>query len=113
MLKPFIAIFTLLASISAFAVTCNRGPVVRVYLSLPSTDIGQVNAYFGDGKGGIWKQADTHLSQENLDRLYTLLLTSKTTGSPVRVAYGPDVTDCASISPTEANRNFTSIWLDP
>ncbi|NOH29410.1 hypothetical protein [Vibrio mediterranei] len=103
--------FSLIMSFNTLAIDCHRGKVTKLFLSPNNgNDSGfQLNAYFDDGKKGIWKKAPHQIDEKNLDRMYSLLLTAQSTGKSVRVRYSDDVVSCDQLAAD--NYTFTALWL--
>lgn len=113
-----ITIYSVFFSISLFfcsqaqaAVTCDRGKIKNVFVTFPKNEQAQVNIYFSDGRGGVWKKVPYHITEAGLDRLFSAAMAYKVANRSVKVSY-PDLSSCSQISVSGTDATFTGIWLD-
>ncbi|CAD5247783.1 exported hypothetical protein [Alteromonas sp. 38] len=101
----------LAANMANAGVNCDRGTIKSVYFTFPKNGEGQVNIYFNDGKGGIWKKVPHHTTNEGLDRLFSAAISYKVANERVTVRY-PNLASCNDISSSETDATVTAIWLN-
>jgi hypothetical protein len=99
------------ATMANAGVNCDRGTIKQVYFTFPKNGEGQVNIYFNDGKGGIWKKVPHHTTNEGLDRLFSAAISYKLANERVTVYY-PNLASCSDISSSGTDATFTAMWLN-
>ncbi|MCW8090205.1 hypothetical protein [Alteromonas sp. ASW11-130] len=112
-MKNYLTIAMILFAIfnvsSALAVDCNRGKIDKVFFTFPKNNEPQINIFFTDGKGAIWKKAPHHLNHDNLDRMFSAAMAYKIAQRDIVVRY-EHVSQCSQLDNNTTDK-FIGFWL--